>query len=244
MNVKYMRDLHLEFGTPEKVYKDLEGDILILAGDIIDAKHRGLDILKFISSNFNHVIMVLGNHEFYHGKYTLVYDKLKAVLPDNVYLLENENIEIDGINFIGCTLWSYMNEVDCYFAKLRMNDYKCVRSGPKNEPWLRKLSPTETVSAHLHSARYLEENITENSVVITHHAPSFKSCNPDYEGNTAYATDLSDMMFDLKPAYWIHGHLHDTQDYFIGETNILANPYGYYAHGTNPHFEMGKSFTV
>lgn len=244
MKIHYMSDLHLEFGTPKKVFDDLEGDILILAGDIIDAKFHGLDTLKYICSKFNTVIEILGNHEFYKGKFGLVYDNLKEVLPDNVYLLEDEYIELNGIRFIGCTLWSYMNEVDCYFAKMRMNDYRVIRSGPRKEPWLRKLSPTETVAKHLKSARYLDDNITNNSVVITHHAPSFKSCNPDYEGNTAYATDLSDMMLENKPTFWIHGHMHETQNYMIGDTNILANPFGYHANSTNNNFVLNKYFTI
>ena len=239
-----MSDLHLEFRVPQKIYNEIEGDILILAGDIIDAKFNGLDTLKYICSKFNTVIMVMGNHEFYKGKFGLVYNKLKEVLPDNAHLLENESIYINGVHFIGCTLWSYMGEVDCYFAKMRMNDYRVIRSGPKETPWLRKLSPTETVAAHLKSALFLEDNITENSVVITHHAPSFISCNPDYEGNTAYATDLSDMMIENKPAFWIHGHLHETQDYIIEKTNILANPFGYYAHSANNSFVLNKTFTI
>ena len=238
--IHYTGDLHLEFNPPLNIFEDIGGDILILAGDIIDGKLKGLNILEYIASKYNHVIMIMGNHEHYKGKFTLTYSKLKANLPSNIHLLQNEVIEIDGQRFLGCTLWSWMNEVDSYFAKVRMNDYRVVRTGPKHEPWLRKLSPMDTISDHMQSALWLEGSVREGDIVITHHAPSFKSCNTDYEGNTAYATDLSDIILDNKPKYWIHSHLHDRVCYKIGDTTILSNPYGYYEHETTEDLVLRK----
>lgn len=241
MNIKYSSDLHLEFKTPYSEFESLYGDILVLAGDILNYKQSGLDVLTKICSRFNHVIMIMGNHEHYGGKYSLTYDRLKTNLPNNVHLLQNEIITIDNQRFLGATLWTWMNEVDSYFASVRMNDYKVVRNGPKHEPWLRKLRPKDTISDHMQTALWLEENVREGDIVITHHAPSFKSCNPNYEGNTAYATDLSNIMLDNKPAYWIHGHLHDPVEYIIGDTIVTSNPYGYYGHESN--FQI-KEITV
>lgn len=241
MNIKYTSDLHLEFKTPYSEFESLEGDILILAGDIVNYKLAGLDVLSKICAKFNHVIMVMGNHEHYGGKFTLTYDRLKDNLPNNVTLLQNEIITINGERFIGATLWSWMNEIDSYYAKARMNDYKVIRTGPKNEPWKRKLSPIETIRDHMQTALWLEETVKEGDIIITHHAPSFKSCNPDYGGNTAYATDLSDIMLDKNPAYWIHGHLHEPVHYTIGKTIVTSNPYGYYGSGSN--FQI-KEFTI
>lgn len=231
MNIKYLSDLHLEFNPPLELFNKLEGDVLILAGDILDGKLNGLSTLEYICSKFNHVIMIMGNHEHYNGRYTQTYNNLKNNLPNNIHLIQNEIITIDNQRFLGATLWSWMNEVDSYFAKVRMNDYRVIRTGPKNKPWLKKLSPSDTISDHMQTALWLEENVREGDIVITHHAPSFKSCNPNYEGNTAYATDLSDIMLDNKPSYWVHGHLHEAVDYTIGDTKVTSNPYGYYAHG-------------
>lgn len=228
MHITYASDLHLEFNVPKSVFKNWEGDILILAGDILNYKQHGLDTLKYLSDKFNHVIMIMGNHEHYGGKFGLTYNKLKDGLPTNVILLENENIEIDGQRFLGCTLWSWMDEVDCYFASVRMSDYRVIRTGPKNKPWLRKLKPIDTVAVHNNSVIWLKDNIKDGDIVITHHAPSFVSCNPDYTGNSAYATDLSNIILNNNPAYWIHGHLHTSISYEIGNTKIISNPMGYY----------------
>ena len=226
MIVHIASDLHLEFKPPLNIFEDMGGDILILAGDIIDGKLTGLNILNHIASKYNTVIMIMGNHEHYRGRFDNSYNKLKNKLPDNVVLLENEILEINDQRFLGCTLWSWMNEVDSYFAKVRMNDYRAVKI--KYKGIFRKLNPIDTISIHMRSALWLEENVREGDIIITHHAPSFKSCNPDYVGNTAYATDLSDIILDNNPKYWVHGHLHEPVQYNIGETIVLSNPYGYY----------------
>ena len=225
----YASDIHLEFSPPIEAFENFTGgEVLILAGDVTNGKHQGLEVLEVLCSRYNSVIMVMGNHEHYKGRFPETYTKLKEVLPNNVYLLENEIVELNGKRFLGCTLWSYMNELDQYFAKNRMNDYQLVRSGPTAEPWKWKLKPAETVATHLESARWLEQNMQEGDIVVTHHAPS--SCNPAYVGNTAYATDLSDMILEHKPEKWIHGHLHTKVNYKIGNTTITSNPMGYWGH--------------
>ncbi len=236
MKINYMSDLHLEMGFPNNFA--FGGDILILAGDIVNGKLKGLEILDGICSRYNHVIMVMGNHEHYSGRFDKTYLKLKVNLPSNVHLLENEAITINHQRFIGCTLWSNMDELQSTLARLRMNDYRVVKIH-RNDVY-RKLNPTDTINTHLASVLYLKNNMKEGDIVITHHAPSFASCNPDYTGNTAYATDLSNIIFDNKPAYWIHGHLHVPVHYEIGDTIITSNPHGYYGHEDTTKFNVDK----
>lgn len=239
MNIRYMSDLHMEFSFRTNIPN---GDILILAGDITDGKLSGLSALRDLCEKFNHVIMVMGNHEHYRTRYDKTYGALKKALPENVILLENESVEIDGQRFIGCSLWSYLGEVDRYLARIRMNDYRSIKI--YNKGVYRKLNPTDTVRTHMQSALYLEENIKEGDIVITHHAPSFQSCNPDYDGNTAYATDLSDIILENKPAYWIHGHLHEPVDYMIGNTKVTSNPHGYTGHENTHKFDPMKELII
>jgi Icc-related predicted phosphoesterase len=37
-----------------------------------------------------------------------------------------------------------------------------------------------------------------------------------------------------QPALWVHGHVHNSSDYRIGRTRIVANPHGY--GNENPRF--------
>ena len=93
MKINFISDLHLEFGPMEIELGG--GDILVLAGDI-DIKGR-VDWINDIAGRFNHVIYVLGNHEFYHGAMNNVYKETRESLVDNVHLLENESIIIDDV---------------------------------------------------------------------------------------------------------------------------------------------------
>ena len=65
-------------------------------------------------------------------------------------------------------------------------------------------------------------------VVITHHAPSRQSVAPQYQDDPltpAYASRMESVvqLADL----WIHGHMHDSFDYTVGECRVVCNPRGY-----------------
>jgi len=100
---------------------------------------------------------------------------------------------------------------------------------------------------------FLEANPDKKVVMMTHHAPSFKSKHPRYEDsdrlNHAYYSAL-DMLIMNNPQIkvWVHGHTHESHDYQIGETRIICNPRGYSMNGNNDQenrkFDINKSFEV
>ena len=51
----------------------------------------------------------MGNHEHYGYEFDKTYNYLKSVVPDNVVLLEKEYYDLDGVRFIGGTLWTDLN---------------------------------------------------------------------------------------------------------------------------------------
>ena len=56
------------------------------------------------------------------------------------------------------------------------------------------------------------------------------SVSPEYRSsslNGAYCSDLDQMILDLKPDVWVHGHVHTSHDYQIDGTRVLCNPQGY-----------------
>jgi Icc-related predicted phosphoesterase len=72
-------------------------------------------------------------------------------------------------------------------------------------------------------------------VMVTHHAPTFRSIDPAYAHDTvmnyAYASDLSEFILDHPQIkIWIHGHMHHRQEYCVGETIVTSNPRGYVRH--------------
>lgn len=93
--------------------KKINPNYICISGDTIDnSSVYDFDLLltwlKKLAS-ISKVIMVLGNHEFYLNKKNNIYklnedyiNQIKKI--NNLYLLDNENIIINDINFIGITL--------------------------------------------------------------------------------------------------------------------------------------------
>ena len=112
-----------------------------------------------------------------------------------------------------------------------MNDYKRARNSAKG---YKRLSANDTRNAHLTSVQamkaFFEAGDASSSVIVTHHAPSMLSL-PDHrrleEISCAYASNLEPLIMEYQPQLWIHGHIHHSNDYRIGETRVLSNPRAY-----------------
>ena len=235
-----MSDLHLEFG-PLSEQPAADTDVLILAGDIT-YKNR-VDWINEQAERFEHVIYVTGNHEYYKSNISHTDEYLADDLDPRVHFLQNDSVKIEDTWFHGTTLWTDMGTpADEYFISKGMSDFRVIRKGPD----YRRFRPNDAKMLHHRSMMYLKKNVKEGDVVVTHHAPSFKSSLDHFIGsplNPAYATDLSNFMMDHKPKFWIHGHMHNTSDYKIAGTNVLCNPRGY-VHEENFEFDINKTFEV
>lgn len=93
-----------------------DGDVLIHVGDFTEAgtKHETLEFLEwFIEQPPKYKIIIAGNHDFFMEKSGLtgVYD-----LPPNIFYLEDEGIEIEGVKFWGSPVtpgdgtWAFQRE--------------------------------------------------------------------------------------------------------------------------------------
>ena len=258
MKINVISDLHLDFS-------DLTlpgGDVLVLSGDICEARHlkkemynkdmvlleherkdqrpdRYYRFLEEECSKYQEVVMVMGNHEHYGFQYHKTYAHIAANLPDHVILLENQTHTIDDVVFVGCTLWTDMNNNDpltMYHMSRSMNDYKQVTMFNKVKNVYHRLTPEKTVEDHYKSKQFIKETVEnkfdQKFVVVTHHAPSKASIKPwyadDHLMNGAYSSDLSKFILENPQIkLWTHGHTHDTFDYMIGSTRVVCNPRGY-----------------
>jgi predicted phosphodiesterase len=248
-----MSDLHGEFGPIDiPVSSNEKDDICILAGDIGLAKTPAtyLNIIEDMSNRFREVIYIVGNHEFYGANLPTAIDKIRSTIVDfeNVELLENETRVYDNIAFVCATMWTSFNDGnphDMLNAQMELNDYRKIRTGPKSEPWQRKLLPCHTVAKFYESKEFIFNEIIKHKaegrsvVVVTHQGPSYQSVAAEYSGdrlNPAYVTELSYDIMDSKPDIWIHGHTHVSFDYMIDDTRVICNPYGYRGSMKNPDF--------
>ena len=239
MRINYINDIHLEFGALSE--NPFGGDVLILAGDIT-VKNR-VDWINEIAKDFKHVIYVLGNHEFYRQYYNETYEKTKKQLvASNVHLLQNESVTLDGITFHGTTLWSDFergNPLSYIQCGNSLSDFNLIYRNLHGK----RFSPQLAHLEHVTAKTFLHQNVKKNDVVVTHHAPTFESIGEDFKKsdlNGGYASDLSELIINLEPFLWFHGHLHNTSDYMVHNTRVLNNPRGYREHKMNSDFDVHK----
>ncbi len=123
MKINLVSDMHLNF---EDIVMP-GGDVLIMAGDIMEAGHlrqadnAGMNTViadryrRFINeelTKYCKVLYVCGNHEHYRNAYHDTHDRLRREMPENVHLLENDCVQIEDVHFFGATMWTDMNKGD------------------------------------------------------------------------------------------------------------------------------------
>ena len=106
MRLQILSDLHLEYGDHRT--RPTMADAVVLAGDI----GGGCNGIKWAKERFPDklVIYVPGNHEFYNHT---IADGMTAIRNEarasNVFVLENESVQIGEFSFLGCCLWTDFN---------------------------------------------------------------------------------------------------------------------------------------
>ena len=239
MKIHILNDLHIEFA--DFVLPETDADVLILAGDI----SVGLGGLEWLErQNFKKpVIYVPGNHEFYRHDFSLINEMNNHALP-NVHVLNNSFVKINGVRFLGCTLWTdfgFFGEAGKFFAMQNASSSMADFSRIKYKG--RTFSPNDAIELHTYSRNWLkcmlEENFDGKTVVVTHHAPSSGSVHPRYANDlltAAFVSNLEDLMDGNRIALWVHGHMHDAFDYDVYGTRVICNPRGYVPYETETGF--------
>ncbi|MFN9475427.1 metallophosphoesterase [Acidovorax sp.] len=256
MKLLVYSDLHLDL-CPFKLQLDPDFlktvDVVVLAGDTTE----GTGGLRWARETFSDKAIIYedGNHEFYGQHWDKHIDVMRKLAKDHeVHYLEDDAVVIDGVRFLGCTLWTDYalhgaNEklMAMNTARHRMSDYQRIKiTRPLEMYWQHKhrLIPAMAGRRHEASRQWLDEQLgmgdPENTVVVTHHAPHAQSIPEEFQGHPlspCYASDLDALMG--KAGTWIHGHIHESLDYQVRGTRIVTNPRGYRLRGggmQNPEF--------
>ncbi|AIY40495.1 Ser/Thr protein phosphatase family protein [Collimonas arenae] len=253
MKISLLSDLHLSVHPMAPPQTD--ADVVVLAGDI----WRPAEAVEWARQFSAPTLFVAGNHEFYGRDLTGAVAELRtAAAASNVHILQQQSVVLDGVRFLGCTLWSdfrffsseEQRQLGLQQAVELVRDFSRIRVTPDSpEPF------TPAVSQRLFddSVTWLEQQFSQPhdgpTVVISHHAPSPQSVHPKYAGsalNACFVSDLEQQILKWQPALWLHGHLHDSFDYRIGATRVVCNPRGYARAGKqeNPLFDPYLSLTV
>lgn len=242
MKLWIFSDLHLEYDHHFELTPP-DADVCVVAGDV----RRGCgNSIKWLSQNvvpFMPVVFVAGNHEFYSDSVVegLEWARYHAEVPLGVHFLENSDCFLGDVRFLGCTLWTDYalhgkSDEDIAWSMRNadglLNDHRLIayRQSPQYEGF----PPSKARELHMQSRQWLDDETLQPFdgpvVVVTHHAPHPNSVNERFKGsalNPAFASDLTREIQHWRPDLWIHGHMHDSCDYVVGQTRVVCNPRGY-----------------
>lgn len=238
MKLTLFSDIHLEFSPLDPPLTD--ADVLVLAGDIFvlhslkesHYRDRVESFLSKVSEHYPHVIAIAGNHEYYGSDIKTADDELRKIYAGyGIAFLQNQTIDIEGITVVGSTLWSDINPRYHMQIQSTMSDYGVISYGDG------PLLPHHTHELYNSSVEWIKQTLSTSTapvVMVTHHAPSYESVAPEHRVgpnsmlNSAFASNLNGMMeYSDVIKLWCHGHMHNSNDYWVGDTRVISNPRGY-----------------
>ena len=255
-------DIHFEFDSTLSDYNNFIGkkyaDAIILAGDVHVGK-KALPFVEHLLSLGYIVFYVMGNHEYYTHDIGTIDNFWKSVDLENFYFLQNDVEYFDNVRIIGATMWASAGTLQIhpihgtvYNENVDWFVNKALKNGINDFHVIKNFTVTQMAYTFKESSRYIfnevEKSFDGKTIVVTHHAPSEKSSLPQFAGNTTnhgFYSPLDVMIEDSSIDVWIHGHMHNSSDYMIGETRVICNPRGYKdVGGENWHFEKFKTIKV
>jgi len=232
VRIHVLSDLHLEF-APVELPRSTGADVVVLAGDIGPGT-RGVELALRVLTHAP-VLYIPGNHEFYGGQINAVPRQMRSITAGtHVHVLENDAVEIAGVRFLGCCLWTdFAATGDAPLHQQQaaqvMNDYHHI-FGDDGKP----LQPADTLRRHQQSRAWLQQQLgvphPGRTVVVTHY-PVVRAAFPRWlnKNPTVVSACVNRLETLLGPPVdlWIHGHTHWGMDQRIHGTRVVSNPRGY-----------------
>lgn len=249
-------DLHLEHWVKSISWKNaiLEMDIfinsilpketskvLVIAGDLSDYNDLSFLFLCKIKDYYEYILIVAGNHDYYlmGAKNKELYqndsnnrlNELKKLLKNlnNVYLLEGDIIEIDGIKFGGCSMW--------YDLKYGVNvlNYSLTQILDR---WESNMSDSHHIQGFVSQImnmynqedKRLESIVDASDVIITHVSPDWSKIEEKFKQSveTSYFYfDGSKYFNNINGKIWCYGHTHTKHSYMNYGCWFINNALGY-----------------
>ena len=260
MKLQLLSDLHIEVHPHLQVAPAAGADLLVLAGDI-GSYQEGSSLVEpvFGLARFSPrhgwptpVVYVPGNHEYDNADFEDVHQRLRATCEAlDIRWLERETLVIDGVRFVGTTLWADFDalvEPGDGLAEalkkrgkaMRAANFYLQKAATQREG---KIFLAETLREHsLTCQAWLREALAQpfegTTVAITHFAPTLASADPRYglsPGTAGFCNSLDDLL--PQADLWLHGHLHCQFDYVKDGCRVVANPLGYLGKGEQDDFD-------
>ncbi|WP_198969958.1 metallophosphoesterase [Xylophilus sp. ASV27] len=265
MKIQLLSDLHLEVQPAFSCPPAPGADLLVLAGDV-GSHHVGslLEGSDFGLARYSPrpeygawpcpVLYVPGNHEYDGQDVDAARERLKALCAElGILWLERETRVLQGVRFVGTTLWSDFDALvppratpgqalSARGKAIRAANFYLQKTGTTRhgEPWLAEGMREEALACQDWLRGALAAPFDGPTVAVTHFAPSLASADPRY-GLTPGTAGFCNALDELLPQaqLWLHGHLHCAFDYRKDGCRVVANPLGYAGKGEQAGFRPG-----
>jgi hypothetical protein len=260
MKIAYMSDLHIEFlfnqtrvrdyewdgytylpcGPKLEPFKNLGIDVFVLAGDIGDYRqHYGYaeELSRYLNCD---VVSVLGNHEWYGETFYQPRLPNGFSIGERHHLLNRDGVIINGVRFLGCTLWTDFNAtwrqgfVMQHVARFALSDFTYIKG----------MSPELMLGEHQKDCEFLLTTLNGGfdgeTVVVTHNSPLTAMRNPNFpmdDHSACFVTDRIELLeaAGANSAYtWVYGHDHwsrEPSNYY--GVDIMSAQRGYAGENSN-----------
>jgi predicted phosphohydrolase len=243
MEIQFCSDLHLEFPENAQLLRQqplqAQAPILILGGDILPfPQFPNFNwFLDSISDTFEQVYWIPGNHEYYFDDASRRSGAFFESIRTNVHLCNQFKLELKEMDVLLCTLWSNVLPRYRNLIQQRLTDFHVIQYGRQ------AFTPEQYTAMHRNDMRFLELELEQKgrkTAVVTHHAPTFKQYNPQFQNNPinqAFGTELRNLIEHYCPAFWAFGHTHyNPPAFYVGQTPMITNQLGYVRLGENKRF--------
>lgn len=274
MKIQLLSDLHLE-AHPHFQPEPVPGaDLLVLAGDIgsyqngsqLAGENFGLERFSPLPQWAGWptpVVFVPGNHEYDMQDFDAAHERLRRTCERlGLHWLERETWVLDGVRFVGSTLWSDFDALAEHEhcgditrrLRLRQKAFRAAnfylsKTGTTRggAPWLAEPMREQALACHAWLEQALAEPFAGPTVAVTHFAPSLRSADPRYglvPGTAGFCNALDHLL--PRTHLWLHGHLHAPSDYTVQgqhgdgsawQCRVVANPLGYARKGEQARFQ-------
>jgi Calcineurin-like phosphoesterase len=249
MRIHPTSDWHTDIRYNDWTPPPVDADVIVHLGDLRAPGTLAIPALRAAYPDAPHLLYVMGNHDFYSDhrlpETKTTWEEQRTRAPEiaakhGVTLIDDSVCVIDGVRFLGGTLWTdfllrppYVSHADAVRLAGRMNDYRLIKIGRGRSHDV--LKARDTIEAFKATRRFIESELAKpfdgETVLCTHHAASRLSLStPDslQDLDWCYASALDSWMSGPNaPALYLHGHIHSNRDYVIGGTRVVSNPRGY-----------------
>lgn len=255
----YTSDLHFDthltkdFSEEEfiikysKYFKNKKSIILVIAGDIGEDNDMNIKALCYIKKIFKYqyILLVLGNHDLYLSNpetinlYGDSFNRIKHFKnlikkEKDIYLLDGNIIEIEGIRFGGTMGWYDGKYITNNLNSSETKDFQYI-----NNLWAEYFPDFMSIRDinHFNDFCRIENNKIESiykncDVMITHINPSIQKDHTEkkYRENDLsgfFSFDGSRFLKDTTAKVWLFGHTHYQISFKVHNVICSSNPFGY-----------------